>query len=201
MKIKIPTKEFSILSPQKARIIGHCIGDGAVYKTNTDYVIKYEVKDFFLIKQFYYDIIEVYGLEPHLVMNRSGKTGNLLISVRLRSKIIYHDLLKYVTSFYSDKWRLRLRVLNAPKPIKKEFLRALYDDEGTIIKDKYVRLYSINLNGLKQIGIIISEFGISYKFEKGFGSKRNVYSLTIKDIELFNKIIGFNLPRKKMEDG
>ncbi len=197
MKIKIPTKEFSKLSPEKARIIGHCIGDGAVYKTNTDYVIKYEVKDFFLIKQFHCDLIEVYGLEPHLVLNKSGKTGHPLISVRLRSKIVYNDLLRYVTSFYSDKWELKEPILNSPKSMKKELLRALYDDEGSIINNRYVRLYSINLNGLKQLGELIKEFEIKYKFEKGFGAKRNVHSLTIKDIEKFYTKIGFNLPRKK----
>ena len=104
---------------QKARLIGHCIGDGAVYKTNHDYVIKYEVKDFFSIKQFYYDLLNVHGLEPHLVHNPSGKTGNLLISVRLRSKLVFEDLHRYVVSYYSDRWYLKKEMLTAPTSDKK----------------------------------------------------------------------------------
>lgn len=198
MKIKIPPNNFSSLSTQKARLIGHCIGDGAVYKTGTDYVIKYEVKDFFLIKQFYFDLINVYGLEPHLVLNKSGKTDQKLISVRLRSKIVFNDLHRYVFSFYSDKWRLKAIFLNSNKIIKKEFLSALYDDEGSIINNRYIRLYSINLKGLKQVQIFLNEFNIKTFFQKGFGHKRNVFSLTTKEINKFQNMIGFSLPRKKV---
>lgn len=43
---------------------------------------------------------------------------------------------------------------------------------------------------------MLLDFKIESKIDSGFGSKRNVYGLVIKDIDSFRKKIGFNLKRK-----
>ncbi len=43
MRIKKLKSGFEKLTKEKARLIGHLIGDGCVYKTGSDYNIKYEV--------------------------------------------------------------------------------------------------------------------------------------------------------------
>ena len=170
-----------------------------MYKCRTDYNIKYEVIDDDLLIQFEKDLVDIYGLTPTKGLNPSGKTGRLIPYVRLRSKLAYEDLLSFC-NFYSDKWVVPNQIIESSEEIKKEFLKALFDDEGSIIIGKKyfeIRLYSINFGGLKQVQNLIDEFGISSKIRSGYGSKRNVYGLAItKDREKFSSQIGFNSIRK-----
>tara|TARA_Y100000310_G_scaffold29928_1_gene28439 strand:+ start:110 stop:724 length:615 start_codon:yes stop_codon:yes gene_type:complete len=196
MRIKRLKPGYEKLTKEKARIIAHLIGDGAHLKTNHDYVLKYEVRDEDSLKQFNDDLIEVYGLKPSWEVNTSGITGEPIDFVRLRSKLAYEDLLEYATYFSKD-WKLKKPMFKANKKIKKEFLRALYDDEGSV-KSKYqIALYSINENGLRQIKDMLEEFNISSVIYFGFGQRRNVFGLIVTDFKLFNKKIGFSLKRKQ----
>lgn len=198
MRLKKLKRGFEKLSKEKARIIAHLIGDGAHYKTKTDYVLKYEVIDEESLTQFNDDLIKIYGLIPSRETNISGKTGKKISFIRLRSKLAYEDLLRYAT--YSSKtWRLNKPLLDSSKPIKKEFLKALFDDEGSVIpygKSVLIRLYSINEEGLQQIKGLLFEFDISSRIVAGFGARRNVFALIINEIQSFKKKIGFNLKRK-----
>jgi len=199
MRLKQPKKRYEELTVEKARLISHLIGDGCVYNHKGDYNIKYEVSDKQLLDLFYKDLLKVYGLKPFTGTNPSGKTGKLISYVRLRSRKVYDDLLRY-TSYFSEDWKINKEIKQSSLILKKEFLRAFFDDEGSVIPEgekAIIRLYSINLLGLKQIREILSEFKIETHFQKGFGLKRNVHALVIKDIKRFDKLIGFNLKRKQ----
>lgn len=199
MRIKNIKRGHKTLTKQKARLIAHLIGDGCVYKCRTDYNIKYEVKDIDLLNQFEDDLFYVYGLKPTLGFNPSGKTGNLIPYVRLRSKRAFEDLKTYC-EFDSSNWSVPTQFSCADKDIKIEFLRALFDDEGSVIpqhNNAIVRLYSINLTGLLQVKAMIEELDIPLKIVPGFGDKRNVYAITIKDIKLFYDKLGFHSIRKQ----
>ena len=92
--------------------------------------------------------------------------------------------------------------MNSSKSIKKEFLMALYDDEGSVVpqgKKAEIRLYSVNLKGLKQIQKILLEFGIENRLREGYGSRRNVYGVIVKNLKLFHKEIGFYCIRKQQK--
>ena len=109
----------------------------------------------------------------------------------MRAKLAFEDLVKYATYFSKD-WKLKPLVLNASKEIKREFLRALFDDEGSVRSKYEIYLYSINKKGLIQIKSILKEFKIDSKIKSGFGQRKNVYALIVKDLKLFHKKIGFN---------
>ncbi len=156
MNIKKIKEDSDKLTEAKARLIAHFIGDGCIFKSKSDYVLKYEVKDLELLKSVEKDLIETYGLKPSWGLNPSGKTGKLIPLVRLRSKLAYLDMLRYAT-YYSKDWKIKHLLFAANKDIKKEFLKALFDDEGTVIKDQ-IRLYSINKDGLKQIEKLLRGF-------------------------------------------
>ena len=84
--------------------------------------------------------------------------------------------------------------------IKREFLKALYDDEGSITNERkrgIIKLYSINEDGLKQVQKILLEFGISTIIRSGYGARRNVFALITYDLNIFHKRVGFNLRRKQ----
>jgi len=199
MRIKKLKKGFERLSKEKARIIAHLIGDGCAFISKHDYNIKYEVSDLESLDYFKSDMIEVYGLKLTRGFKPSGKTGKLVPFVRLRSKLAYEDLLKYSTYFSRD-WKLKERLLKSSKEIKREFLKAFFDDEGSIYKEGnkgVIKLYSINLEGLNQIQKMLVEFNIQGKIYSGYGLKRNVYALLVRDLNSFFNQIGFNLRRKQ----
>jgi hypothetical protein len=194
MRIKKLKRGFEKLTKKKASIIAHLIGDGAHYQTKHDYVLKYEVRDDELLNQFEQDIIAVYGLKPSRHINTSGKTGKPISFVRLRSKLAYEDLSRYATYFSKD-WSVKSPMTDASLEIKREFLRALFDDEGSVI-GREIRLYSINEKGLAQVQKMLGEFGIPSKFRGGYGHARNVFALIIIEPSFKDKI-GFSLKRKQ----
>ena len=196
MKLKQLKEGSYKLTKEKARLIAHLIGDGAHFKTKSDYVLKYEVRDEESLKQFSDDVFEVYGLKTSWYWNTSGKTGKPIRYVRLRSRLAFEDLLRYST-FSSASWKLNSCLLNSAKGIKREFLRALFDDEGSVKSRYEIALYSINQPGLLQIKSLMDEFGISTRIKPGFGQKRNVFALLTKDFRGFSKEIGFGLRRKQ----
>ena len=199
MKIKNLKNGFEKLTIAKARIIAHLIGDGCVYKSNHDYNIKYEVKDLESLNSFEKDMLSVYGLKLTKGFKESGFTGKPVPFLRLRSKLAYEDLLKYST-YKSKDWKIKSKILQSSKQIKKEFLKAFFDDEGSVVpegKKGIIKLYSINKEGLQQIQKMLLEFDVDSKLDSGYGAKRNVYALLIKDLNKFNKEIGFNLKRKQ----
>lgn len=199
MRIKKLKNGSGKLTKEKSRIIAHIIGDGCAYVTKHNYNIKYEVSDTELLESFEKDMVKVYGLKLSHGFKQSGKTDKLIPFVRLRSKLVYEDLLGYSTYFSRD-WRIKKPLLNASKNIKREFIKAFCDDEGSVFKQGKVgiiRIYSINLNGLNQIRSMLNEFNIESKISSGYGLKRNVFAILIKDLSKFNKRIGFNLQRKQ----
>jgi intein-encoded DNA endonuclease-like protein len=200
MRIKLLQAGYEKLTPAKARLIAHLIGDGCVYRSSkTNYVIKLEVKDVESLNQFEEDLIKVYGLKPTRGTNRSGKTGRPVPFVSLLSKKAHDDLLTYC-DFRSSTWSVPTKILSASSPIKREFLRALFDDEGTVVRDRkraIIRMYSINFNGLLQVQQILQEFGLESRIKAGYGLKRNVFGLIPKNTKSFAEKIGFNLSRKQ----
>lgn len=136
MRIKNLKSGYEKLTLAKARIIAHLIGDGCVYRSSgTNYVIKLEVIDAESLDQFETDIITVYGLKPTRGLHKSGKTERLIPFVSLLSKRAYEDLLNY-WDYISSTWFVPSQILSADFSIKREFLRALFDDEGTVVKDR-----------------------------------------------------------------
>lgn len=201
MRIKIPKEGYKNLSAEKARIIAHLMADGCVFKTNHDYVIKYEVIDIDLLEGFESDMQKVFGLPLSRGYNKSGKKDKSIPFVRLRSKKVYEDLMRY-SSYYSHNWKVPREISCSDVDFRREFLSSFFDDEGSVINTKTqceIRLYSINLVGLRQVKILIEKLGLNSTIKGGYGSKRNVYAIVIKDLNLFSKVIGFNSLRKKQK--
>ena len=110
------------------------------------------------------------------------------------------DLLKYTSSYFSRDWKIKRRLLSSSGEIKREFLKAFFDDEGSIFKAGnrgIIKLYSINLKGLKQIQRMLTRFNVTSYISSGYGASRNVYAVIIKDLKSFYNKIGFNLRRKQ----
>ena len=89
------------------------------------------------------------------------------------------------------------QIMDAESGLLREFLRALFDDEGSV-KSKYeIGLYSINKSGLIQIQELLNRFKINSRICPGYGQNRNVYAIIIRDFIQFHNNIGFSLKRKQ----
>lgn len=188
------------ISEAKARIIANLKADGAIWKSGTNYVIKYEVGNKEQLNRFKKDLENIYGISTKIILHNSGFTGKPFEAVYLRSKLVFEDLQNF-GKYRSKNWDIPNEIMNSSMKIKAAFLRAFFDDEGSpIVSSKEVRLYSINSNGLKEIANILNEFGIGTCIKKGYGAKRNVYAIIIRGKEnllKFSKNIGFDIDYKK----
>jgi intein-encoded DNA endonuclease-like protein len=200
--LKLIREQPQNLTPAKARLIARLKGDGAIFRSGTNYIIKYEVKDKEQLVSFANDVKDVFGLDMKWMKHRSGITGRLLDLVWLRSKLAFEELNKF-GKFRSEDWSIPDELLTSSTEVKREFIKAMFDDDGSVIVgDRQVRLYSINRKGLKEMSKLLVEFGIRTKLKAGYGERRNVFALVIKDresMERFANSINFNLKRKRIK--
>lgn len=150
-KIYIKHKRISI---EKARILSHCFWDGCVSKGTIRYVNTSKN----LVIEFKRDMLEVYGVFPDKEYTLIRKNRMLLYIVDYYSKVICDDLLKYSPSFSTSSSISKIPkqiLINKNKSILKEFLRVLWEDEGSIscydairvkIKGKRIRDQLIKLH-------------------------------------------------------
>lgn len=198
MRIKPIKMQPLQLIPAKARIIARLKADGAIFvppRHRTEYCIQCASSDMNKLHQFSDDLKGVYGLDVELQWHRSGKKpSKLLPQIRVRSKLAFMDLQKY-GPFGSRKWRVPREITRASRKIQAEFLRTFFEDEGSVIvREKEVRLYSINFDSLEELLVLLRNFGIKGKLKKGFGAKRNVFAIVIEgknNLAIFKKEINF----------
>ena len=141
-------------------------------------------------------VVSVKRIYPHLKYIREDKKR---FDAEVRSQIFSKDLLK-LGKVSTKSWEF-------PKDIntkqKKIWIRAFVDCDGTVNDynyTRYVAIDSINLNGLKQISLILDEFGISSRIIEVRYKDNVSYRLKISkrdNLIKFNELIGFNHPLKK----
>ena len=81
--------------------------------------------------------------------------------------IIYH------TSLGCSCWKVPEVIIKSSKKIKIRFLRGFFDGDGTC--SKYIRMFSINHNGLIQVSKLLNDLTISHYFEKPLVKNINLY--------------------------
>lgn len=111
------------LTPRKASLIGHLVGDGSVCKRTK--TISYCNKNYMLVNVVAETIEEEFGIRTKISQHR-----NLFYAV-CHSKKAYEDLVKY-TQYGSKNWMVPREVLFDPSSLGPPFLRALADDEGSV---------------------------------------------------------------------
>jgi len=206
MRINLIKPQTTKLTLSKTRLIARLKADGCVFvggRRKTNYFLKYESNNSEELEQFANDLKEVYGLEPKSELHRSGKKPHkLLKQVYIRSKLAFEDMQKY-GPFYSKNWRVPKEIKEGFREIQAEFLRTFAEDEGTVIvKEKEIRIYSINRDGLQDISELLENFKIKIIIENGFGERRNIFAIIIKEKEsllLFKKLISFRSLKKNQK--
>lgn len=201
-------KVISKITEAEARIHAHVCGDGSIYtytckRSPADlrthlrknisrklYCVKYCNSEPVLLDCFEKDIKNVYSLKTSFSRNEH----------LIRAKWVYIRL-RELGAGNSKNWFVSDKILNSNSIILKEWLKAFFDDEGHVdIKSNYITLNSVNLNGLKQVKLLLQSLGIENVTIKGPYFYKQFYSYRLKilkrDLKKFQQKIGFNHPKK-----
>jgi len=188
-----------------ARVLAHLMGDGCVGER---YFAYYNKEDF-LLDNYQKDILELFG-DIHII---TGKMNSGVKLIQNQDKEILNFLKSLVNDFrsFSLKFPSFLDLMD----YKKEFLKAIYDDEGTagfrIFRKtnefkRNLTIASKSRKFMEDIKRILEEdFDVKCNrigsFRKNLNGKEFItWQLSITGKENFIKFrdkINFSLPRKK----
>lgn len=187
----------------KSRICGFIAGDGNILVSNgttcTHNTLRFFPDHISMVNAFEEAMIKLYNRKPKI------KDKGTYFWVTLDSKPIVHDLLK-IGKFGKLKWAIPKLVFKSYKN-KIEWLRSFFDCEAHIHKD-YIRIQSVNKNGLEQVKSLLKEIGINSKIYIYIPKNKNYninYILSIhkkEDKKKYLDLIGFNhtIKLKKLKD-
>jgi len=175
----------------KMRLLGYLAGDGYVSIRQDKTGIHHELRFFpdhkSLIKPFIEASQKVYNKVPII-----KKLKNYYM-LRIYSKAVILDILK-MGDLRSHAWKIP-KFNNRIE--KKEWLRAFFDSEASVVKDK-ISLGSVNGDGMVQIKRLLEEFNIDsrlYRYTQKNKNWNDVFFLNIIKKESrknYLNEIGFN---------
>jgi len=187
-----------------AKIIGHLMGDGCVTKR----YLRYNNKDKFLLNNFKNHFLSLYP-KTHFI---KGKVNSGTSFVQVQNKKLIEFLFGLCGDFRSEL--LRFPEFIKTKKMKKEFISAVYDDEGCVGLRIFKKTGEIKRNldigskskeFLGDIKIVLME-DFNVKSNKIYFCKRNLngkefitwrLSITGKEnFVLFRENINFTCPNK-----
>lgn len=197
---KIPQSSKK-LTKEKAYILGVLCGDGYIsnYK-GIGYQITLQSIDKEFINQFSEFIYKVYNLNAKESLIKSKNLNwNDKYQSRVCSKEVFEDLQRYNKSFKTFEWRIPKDILKSSNEIKAKFLQGFFDSEGYVnYKHKTLTASSANFEGIEEIKKLLDSLNIkSGIFNYKSRRIKVVFIRGKKSIELFNKLIGFIIIRKK----
>ncbi|MBI4117294.1 MAG: hypothetical protein HY451_01230 [Parcubacteria group bacterium] len=155
------------MTPALARIHAHVCGDGylyyyrekdnygpwAIYRKNgyhrTRYLVCYTNTNESLLKEFRGDIKNIFGINGKKKIHKH----TLIVS----SKRVW-AVLKNLGAGKSHEWYVPKVILSASLEIKRNWIRAFFDDEAYFGKGKRIRVKIVNKKGLKQIQRLLNNF-------------------------------------------
>jgi len=176
------------ITPQKVRIIAHCIFDGWLYSINCKYAIGYCNKNTSLMNKFVSDINELYGIfkKPRKRIRKSTT-----YEVEFFSKKMYNDIRVYISNDKSLTQSF-FRILKRKKYLIKLFLRAFWDDEGTVSycgSTRKLRGRCSNKLLRKQLLMLHKILGIVIKEDY---DNLGLIICNYENLRIFNQKIGFS---------
>jgi len=185
-------------SPTLAQIAGHIIGDGGIRK---DLIARYTNQCDFLHNQFMKDILTALGnVKPSSYRHADNKKTKTIVFPGIVGLI----LTKFLGRQRKEFKHIPEIILHSDKNSKSLFLRALFDDEGSVNISPYT--ISFKMASKKIIGLIkelLMQFDIKTSKTikiKGTQTQRDRYQFYISgkaNLERFNSEIGFDNPMQK----
>jgi len=183
-----------------AEMLGYLVGDGYVRKT-TSYEINFTNTDEVLLDRFSKNVEDAFGLKvrikiDHPKISKKVKTAYAL-SVELGEVLEEMGIMK--DSFNK---KVPLEIQKSPDSIVKHFLRAYFDCEGNVPKNRpVIHAISASRRLLEEIQILLLRFGIISQLHETYARATNSktkkigryyrISITGENARLFAERIGF----------
>jgi predicted transcriptional regulator len=189
-----------------AALIGHVMGDGTIH---SDGSFEYTNKDYILIRKIKHYMKISFGCEDFRERIEERPTGQIF-------KIIYPSVIgRLLKIFGAPQGKKVDQVFDVPEwikngnhEIKSEFLKALFDDDGSVetknilsftnSKRKELRKYhEIYINSISKI---LNEFEINTQIrfvDRDSNFKADIRITNLTNFEKFKKSIGFTQVKRK----
>lgn len=194
------------MKPEESRIAAHVCSDGWMttyvekdslqivngrryHRDRRRYEIGYCNTNKKLLKEFSKDVLDVFKIR----VRRRKSTDLVFKSKRVHSRI------KELGGGNTLSWRIGNEILKSEKRVKAFWLRAFFDDEGTVDWTNFrVRVKSMNRTGLNQARHLMHSIGVTSRIT-GANCDRSWYlTVSRRDLMKFRKTIGFGHPEKKL---
>lgn len=165
---------------QLVRFMSHAFFDGGIYKDSVNYYSSHKV----LLDTFATDGLTLFGFSANEYVSKYN-----IFRATYYSKNLVDFITKAKVSFFND-------VVQMPDLSKIAFLKAFFDDEGTITyipetNKKAVRGFQKDLRVLESVCTVLNDFGINSSIE----NIRYLPEVVIRrqlDLEKFQRIVGFS---------
>ncbi len=122
----------SALNESKARLMGHLFFDGRVSKIGARCMLGYYNSSLLLIWNFIALMNKVYGLKNYTPYQRPG-VNVTNYAIEFTSQLAYEDAISFSATYSTSKGiGVPLVIENSSKAVKIAFLKAFWNDEGSI---------------------------------------------------------------------
>ncbi|OGM96586.1 MAG: hypothetical protein A3B86_00710 [Candidatus Yanofskybacteria bacterium RIFCSPHIGHO2_02_FULL_38_22b] len=170
--------KFNRWSPSLVNLVGHMLFDGAIRNSG----ILYYNRNSSLIRNFVFKMAKIYDGKPKIYYSKGVV------------RVAYHNV--ELANYFNKKSEKLIRdIKNLSVKCKREFLKAFFDDEGSVDfrlsknSKRRIKGYQHNKKILGLVASLLNEFGISssvsYRFNEILITKRI-------NIEKFAKEINFS---------
>jgi hypothetical protein len=183
------------LTPEKAYILGVVgPGDGFIITKNCGVGLSVVDKDF--ANKFKFCLEKVYGHKcRENILEPTGFGINPRWGIRLYSKNVVKDLMRYGVKFNEKNWSIPSIVKRASLDIKHSYVAGFADSQGSVHK-REVLMFSQNGEGIKEFNTILLRMGLRSSIQE----RKDGYVLSIhsrNSLEYFHKNIEFSIDRKQ----
>lgn len=181
-------------------ILGHICGDGTICKGNIKKGIRcgYTNSEPTLIKHFKVKMKEIFGdIEPTIQIRKDKSKYN-----RPNFYLSYPSIVSLlILSIFNYEPYIRMNIpqfiFDCPYKFKCKFLRAIFDDEGTVsVKRKRIRITLKPRPPLKDIRELLISLGINASKIYCSGGQHKLDISKQGSVRLFRKLVGFKHPLK-----
>ena len=137
------------------------------------------------------ELLEEFNTDLKKAFNRKGQWRLKHHKIRIASVKWILDLLE-LRCKGSYTWFVPTFIVNSNKRIIAAWLRAFFDDEGTVSKQETIRIKSMNRNGLSQVRNLLLKFNIKTSLT-GPNCDNSYYLHVYKRFNhMYHRHIGFN---------
>ena len=215
LPLKIEVFTSMKITPEIALIHGHLCGDGSVYiskeKRSPGSLLNHKRRNL-NVNMWYIcytnnnkELLNEFADAMMKQFKRKAQWPKGKSEVRYKGcKHIIEKLSVLNKNSYS--WSIPSFISNAPSKIVAHWLRAFFDDEGSVIvKEKKIKLDVVNERGLLSVRSLLKSLGIESKMYGPYKSKNPNHALRFRivigrnSLQEYHKKVSFTHPEKKIK--